>query len=47
MRFKFVVTKVEVAEAWVRAPAEHAAEQKVKDELKSSWTYAGHWERST
>lgn len=45
MRYKVVVTKVEVAELWVRATNEEAAEQKVKDELKTSWAYAGHWER--
>lgn len=43
MRFKVVVTNVEVAETWVRATTEEAAEQKVKDELKTSWAYAGHW----
>lgn len=45
MRYKVVVTKVEVAELWVRATNEEAAAQKVKDELKNSWAYAGHWER--
>jgi excisionase family DNA binding protein len=44
MRFKVVVTKVEVADIWVRATDEEAAEQKVKEELKLSWAYAGHWE---
>ncbi|WP_282837714.1 helix-turn-helix domain-containing protein [Microbacterium flavum] len=46
MRFKVVVTKVEVAELWVRATDEEAAAQKVKDELKTTWAYAGHWERT-
>lgn len=45
MRFKIVVTKVEVAELWVRAADEEAAAQKVKDEMKTTWAYAGHWER--
>lgn len=45
MRFKVVVTKVEVAELWVRATNEEAAEQKVKEELRTTWAYAGHWER--
>lgn len=45
MRFRVVVTKVEVAELWVRAADEDAAAQKVKDELKTTWAYAGHWER--
>ena len=45
MRFKVVVTKVEVAELWVRATDEEAAAQKVKEELKTTWAYAGHWER--
>lgn len=45
MRFKVMVTKVEVAEVWVRAASEDAAAKKVQDELKTSWAYAGHWER--
>lgn len=44
MRFKVVVTKVEVAELWVRAVDEEAAAQQVKDELRNSWAYAGRWE---
>ncbi|WP_220339856.1 helix-turn-helix domain-containing protein [Microbacterium ureisolvens] len=44
MRYKVVVTKVEVAELWVRATDEEAAAQKVRDELTTSWAYAGHWE---
>lgn len=45
MRFRVVVTKVEVAELWVRAADEEGAAQRVKDELKTTWAYAGHWER--
>lgn len=45
MRYKVVVTKVEVAELWVRATDEEAASQKVNEELKTTWAYAGHWER--
>ena len=45
MRFKVVVTKVEVAELWVRATEEETAAQKVKEELKTTWADAGHWER--
>ena len=44
MRYKVVVTKVEVAEIWVRATHEESAAQKVSDELTTSWAYAGHWE---
>ena len=44
MRFKVTVTKVEVAELWVRAADEEAAAKKVKDELTTSWAYAGRWE---
>ncbi|KAF2412519.1 hypothetical protein B1729_14490 [Microbacterium sp. B35-04] len=40
-----MVTKVEVAELWVRATDEEAAAQKITDELKTTWAYAGHWER--
>lgn len=45
MRFKVMVTKVEVAEMWVRAASEKAAAKKVREELKTSWAYTGHWER--
>lgn len=45
MRFKVMVTKVEVAEIWVRAVDEEAAARKVEKELTTSWAYAGHWER--
>jgi excisionase family DNA binding protein len=44
MRFKVMVTKVEVAERWVRATDEESAAQKVKDELSTPWAYAGRWE---
>jgi excisionase family DNA binding protein len=44
MRFKVVVTKVEVAERWVRATDEEAAARKVKEELTTPWAYAGRWE---
>lgn len=44
MRFKVVVTKVEVAELWVRATDEEAAAQKVRDELITPWSYAGRWD---
>lgn len=45
MRFKVIVTKVEVAELWVRASDEEAAAKKVNDELTVAWAYAGRWER--
>ncbi|KAF2418100.1 helix-turn-helix domain-containing protein [Microbacterium sp. B35-30] len=44
MRFKVMVTKVEVAELWVRAADEESAAKKVKDELTTSWAFAGRWE---
>lgn len=44
MRYKVVVTKVEVAELWVRAADEESAAKKVKDELTTSWAYTGRWE---
>lgn len=44
MRFKVMVTKVEVAELWIRAADEESAAQKVKDELTTSWAFAGRWE---
>lgn len=44
VRYKVVVTKVEVAERWVRATDEEHAAAKVKDELTSPWAYAGKWE---
>lgn len=44
MRYKVMVTKVDVAERWVRATDEEHAAQKVKDELTTPWAYAGKWE---
>jgi excisionase family DNA binding protein len=44
MRYKVVVTKVDVAERWVRATDEEHAATKVKEELASPWAYAGKWE---
>jgi excisionase family DNA binding protein len=44
MRFKVMVTKVEVAEIWVRATDEESAARKIKDELTTPWSYAGRWD---
>ncbi|MFN3949131.1 helix-turn-helix domain-containing protein [Microbacterium sp.] len=44
MRFKVMVTKVEVAELWVRATDEESATKKVRGELTTPWAYAGRWD---
>jgi excisionase family DNA binding protein len=44
VRYKVVVTKVDVAERWVRATDEEHAAAKVKEELATPWAYAGKWE---
>ena len=44
MRYRVLVTKVEVAEQWVRATDEEAAAHKVRTELANPWAYAGRWE---
>lgn len=44
MRYRVLVTKVEVAEQWVRATDEEAAVHKVRSELGNAWAYAGRWE---
>lgn len=44
MRYRVVVTKVDVAERWVRATDEEHAAAKVREELATPWAYAGKWE---
>ncbi|MDN3495008.1 helix-turn-helix domain-containing protein [Planococcus sp. APC 4015] len=43
-RYKVVVTKVEVAECWVRAESEEAALDQVRDEMRRPFAYVGRWE---
>lgn len=44
MKFRFRVTRVEIVEASVQATSEEDAERKVREELRVSWAYAGHWD---
>ena len=43
-RFKVVVTKVEIAECWVRAESEEAALDQVREEMRRPFAYVGRWE---
>ncbi|WP_438354650.1 helix-turn-helix domain-containing protein [Microbacterium sp. CJ88] len=43
-RYKVVVTKVEVAECWVRAESEDAALEQVREEMRRPFAYVGRWE---
>lgn len=43
-RYKVVVTKVEVAECWVRADSEDAALEQVREEVRRPFAYVGRWE---
>lgn len=44
MRYKVVVTRVQVAERWIRATDEEDAARKVRDEFEKPYAYFGHWE---
>ncbi|GAA3917626.1 helix-turn-helix domain-containing protein [Microbacterium invictum] len=44
MRFKFVATRVETVERWVRATDEDDAYQKVKEQLERPYAFIGEWE---
>lgn len=44
MRYKVVVTRVQVAEKWVRATDEEDAARKVKEEFAKPYAYCGSWE---
>jgi excisionase family DNA binding protein len=44
MRYKVVVTRVQVAEKWVRATDEDDAARKVQEEFGKPYAYFGNWE---
>lgn len=44
MRYKVVVTRVQVAERWIRAADEEDAARKVREEFEKPYAYFGHWE---
>ncbi|KQZ84125.1 hypothetical protein ASD56_08915 [Microbacterium sp. Root166] len=44
MRFKVAVTRVQVAERWIRAVDEEDAARKVREEFEKPYAYFGHWE---
>lgn len=44
MRYKVVVTRIQVAERWIRATDEEDAARKVREEFERPYAYFGHWE---
>ncbi|MCC4907765.1 helix-turn-helix domain-containing protein [Microbacterium sp. cx-59] len=44
MRFKVMVTRVQVAERWIRGVDEEDAARKVREEFEKPYAYFGHWE---
>jgi len=44
MRYKVVVTRVQVAERWIRATDEEAAACIIQEEFEKPYAYFGHWE---
>lgn len=44
MRFKVMVTRVQVMERWVRAADEEDAAAKIHEELDQPYAYVGHWD---
>jgi hypothetical protein len=44
MRFKVAVTRVQVAERWIRAVDEEDAARKVREEFEKPYAYFGHWD---
>lgn len=47
MRYKVVVTRVQVAERWIRATDEEYAAKKVQDEFSRPYGYFGSWKDVT
>lgn len=47
MRYRVLVTRVQVAERWVRATDEEDAAKKVQDEFNKSYGYFGSWKTTT
>ncbi|NYF16003.1 excisionase family DNA binding protein [Microbacterium sp. AK009] len=44
VRYKVVVTRVQLAERWIRATDEEDAARKVREEFAKPYAYFGHWE---
>ncbi len=44
LRFKVMVTRVQVMERWIKAPDEEAAVARIREELDQPYAYVGHWE---
>lgn len=44
MRFKVMVTRVQVMERWVKAADEEDAAAKIREELDQPYAYVGHWD---
>lgn len=47
MRYRVLVTRVQVAERWVRATDEEHAAQKVQEEFSKPYGYFGSWKTTT
>lgn len=44
MRYKVVVTRVQVVERWIKATDEEDAARKIREEFEKPYAYVGHWE---
>lgn len=44
MRYKVMVTRVQVAERWIRATDEEDAARKAREEFEKPYAYFGHWD---
>ena len=44
MRFKVMVTRVQVMERWVKAADEEDAAAQIHEELDQPYAYVGHWD---
>jgi excisionase family DNA binding protein len=44
MRFKFVATRVETVERWIRATDEEDATRKAREELERPFAFIGEWQ---
>lgn len=44
MRYKVVITRVQVAERWIKATDEEDAARKIREEFEKPYAYVGHWE---
>ncbi|WP_188742693.1 helix-turn-helix domain-containing protein [Agromyces bauzanensis] len=44
MRYRVVVTRVQIAEKWVRATDEEDAARKVQEEFAKPYSYFGNWD---